>query len=92
MILKKYFFKHVNNSVFGKTIENIRSRINARLITNEMSAKTLVAKPYYERTTILDENLVTVPMSKTGILGAVPPNFCVSLIIFLCPEKLVSHI
>jgi len=87
MVLKNDFFKHVNTFVIGKTIENIRSRINARLIANEMSAKTLVAKPHYERTTIFDKNLVAVPMSKTGILGAVPPNFLRFPHNFVVPRK-----
>ena len=35
MILKKIFFKLMISSVYGKTIENLRKRINVRLVNNE---------------------------------------------------------
>ena len=34
MILKKIFFKLMINSVYGKTMENLRKRINVRLVNN----------------------------------------------------------
>ena len=62
------FFKLMNNSVFGKTMENIRKRVNVRLIRNETFAKSLVSKPNYACTKIFDENLVTVHMKKTELV------------------------
>ena len=35
IVLKKIFFKLMINSVYGKTMENLRKRINVRLINNE---------------------------------------------------------
>ena len=35
MILKKIFFKLIINFVYGKTIENLRKRINVKLVNNE---------------------------------------------------------
>ena len=42
---EKDFFKLMNNSVFGKTMENIRKRVNVELITNPSKMKKLVAQP-----------------------------------------------
>ena len=62
---EKDFYKLMNNSVVSKILENIRSRIDVRLKTNEKFAENLVSKPNYEHTTIFDENLVAVHMKRT---------------------------
>ena len=65
---EKDFFKLMNNSVFGKTMENIRNRVDVRLVNDETKAKKLAAKPNYQHCTIFDENLVAIHMKKTKIL------------------------
>ena len=64
---EKDFFKLMNNSVFGKTIENIRKRQNVNIIDNRKMAAKLSSKPNFERLTIFDENLVAVHMKKTEV-------------------------
>ena len=39
----------MNNSVCGKTLENIRNRVDIRLITSDKVAQNLAAKPNYDR-------------------------------------------
>ena len=57
---EKDFFKLMNNSVFGKTMENIRKRVDVRLVTNEKKLLKMVAKPTYVSSKIFNENLVAV--------------------------------
>ena len=64
---EKDFFKLMNNSVFGKTIENIRKRQNVILLDNKQLANKLSSKPNFERTTIFDENLIACHMKKTEV-------------------------
>ena len=57
---EKDFFKLMNNSVFGKTMENIRKRVDVRLITDEKKLLKMVSKPTYVSSKIFNENLVAV--------------------------------
>ena len=63
----KDFFKLMINSVFGKTIENIRKRQNIVLVDKLKRAKKLANKPDFERATIFDKNLIAVHMKKTEV-------------------------
>jgi hypothetical protein len=65
---EKDFFKLMNNSVFGKTMENIENRVDIRLICDEKEAVKLVAKPNYDKCTIFDENLIAVHMKRTKLV------------------------
>ena len=64
---EKDFFKLMNNSVFGKTMENIRNRVNVKLVDSGEKFKKLVAKPNYNSCKIFNENLVSVHMKKTSL-------------------------
>ena len=57
----------MNNAVFGKTMENIRNRVNVKLVDAGEQFKKLAAKPNYDGRIILDENLVSVHMKKTSL-------------------------
>ena len=64
---EKDFFKLMNNSVFGKTMENIRNRVDVRLVNTKEKLRKLVAKPNFKSRKIFNENLVSVHMGKTSL-------------------------
>ena len=49
------FFKLMNNSVFGKTMENIVNRVHIKLVTDKKTARKLAAKLNYDYCTVVDE-------------------------------------
>ena len=57
----------MNNSVFGKTIENIRNRQNIILVDGRAKASSLSTKPNFDFVTIFDSNLIAVHMKKTEV-------------------------
>ena len=57
----------MNNSVFGKTIENIRKRQNILLVDNRVKAVKLSSRPNFNRATIFDRNLIAIHMKKTEV-------------------------
>ena len=65
---EKDFFKLANNSVFGKTMENVRNRVDIRLVNNKEKFLKLAAKPNYHASTIFSENLVAVNMKRTKLV------------------------
>ena len=50
----------MNNSVFGKTMENLSKRVDVRLVTNEKKLDKLTSKPTYVSSKIFNENLMAV--------------------------------
>ena len=64
---EKNFFKLMNNSVFGKTMENIRNRVDVKLVSNKKRAEKLSAKPNFKHCNIFSENLVAIHMKKTKL-------------------------
>lgn len=62
---EKDFFKLMNDSVFGKTIENIRKRQNIQLVDNRAKVSSLTTRPNFDHATIFDPNLIAVHMKKT---------------------------
>ena len=65
---EKDFFKLANNSVFGKTMENVRNRVDVRLVTNVERLLKLTCKPNYQSNTIFSDDLIAVHMKRTDLV------------------------
>ena len=59
---EKDFFKLTNNSVFGKTMENIRKHGDIELVTNAKNYLKSVKKPNFQSGTLFGENLRDGPL------------------------------
>ena len=66
------FYKLMNNSVFGKTMENIRNHKNFKLVANERKYSKYVMKPNFKSATRFTEDLVGMDMGKTEIVMSKP--------------------
>ena len=54
----------MNNSVFGKTMENVRKHRNVKLVTSDKRRNQLVSEPNYHTTKWFSENLLAIEMKK----------------------------
>ena len=63
----------MNNSVFGKTMENVRSHRNVRnhrdikLVTSDKRRKRLVSEPNYHSHKNFSDHLMAIEMKKTRV-------------------------
>ena len=60
--IEKDLFKLMNNSVFGKTMENIRKYRDIKLVTTDKKRSKLVSEPNYHT---ISEDLSIIEMKKT---------------------------
>ena len=65
---EKGFFKLMVNSVYGKTMENLRKRVSVKLVNNEKDYVKYVSRPTFVFQKILDENLVAIHKVKPVLL------------------------
>ena len=57
----------INNSAFGKTIENVRKHRDIKLVTIEEKRMKLVSEPNYHTTKRFSKNLLAIEMKKTKV-------------------------
>ena len=59
---EKDLYKLMNNSVFGKTMENLRRRIDVKLVrrNEEDKLRRLIASPAFARANIFDDDLAAI--------------------------------
>ena len=63
---EKDFFKLMNNSVFGKTMENVRNHREIKLVTTNERKNKLVSEPNYHTTMQFSENLMAIELKKNS--------------------------
>ena len=64
---EKDFFKLMNNTVFGKTMENVRNYRDIRIVTTHKQIDKLASEPKYHTTKYISENLLIMEMKKTEV-------------------------
>ena len=60
---EKDFFKLMNNTVFRKTMENIRKHRDIKLVTTNKSRSKLVSEPNYHTINLISEDLSVIEMN-----------------------------
>ena len=67
---EKDLFKLMNNSVFGKTMENLRKRVDVKLVRagEDDRLRRLIASPSYARANIFDDDLAAIQMHKSRLV------------------------
>ena len=63
----KDLFKLMNNSVFGKTMENIRKHKDIKLVTTGKKRSKLVSETNYHTINLISEDLSIIEMKKTNV-------------------------
>ena len=64
---EKELFKLASNAVYGKTMENVRNRINMRLVNDRKKKANLVRKINFKHATKFGEKIAAVHMKKTKV-------------------------
>ena len=64
---EKDFFKLMNNSVFGKTMENVRNHRDIKIVTTNKQRNKLASEPNYHTTKHISKDLLIMEMKKVEV-------------------------
>lgn len=67
---EKNLYKLMSNAIYGKCVENIRKRVDIKLVSHwhgRYGAKSLISKPNFKKRTIFNKSLVAIEMEKMNI-------------------------
>ena len=76
-VFEKDFFKIMNNAIYGKRCEDLRKRVNVRLVTDEKKLLKITSKPAYVSSKIFNENLVAVHKIKETLTRPTYVSICI---------------
>ena len=77
---EKYFFKLMNNSVFGKTMENVRKHRDIKLVTTDKRRNQLVSEPNYHTAKYFSEHILATEMKKIKVKMNKPVHLGLSIL------------
>ena len=69
---EKDLFKLMNNSVFGKMMENIRKHRDIKLVKTDKKRSKLVSEPNYHTVNLISEDLSIIEIKKTKVKMSKP--------------------
>ena len=61
---EKNLFRPMNNSIFGRAMENVRNHRDIKLVTSEKRRKRLVSEPNYHSCKKISDHLMAIEMKK----------------------------
>ena len=85
---EKNFFKLMNNSVFGKTMENVRNHRDIKLVTSNKRRKRLDSEPNYHSCKKFSDHLMAIEMKNTRVKMTKPLYLGMSI---LDISKILMH-
>ena len=74
---EKDFFKLMNNSVLGKTLENVRKHRDIKLVATDKRKNQLPSESNYHTTKWFSENSLAIEMKKTKGLSILEIDVCI---------------
>ena len=77
---EKDFFKLMNNSVFGKTMENVGNHRDIKLVTTNKRRNYLLSKPNFQTEKRLSECLLAIEMRKIKVKMNKPVDLGLSIL------------
>ena len=69
---EKKFFKSMNNSVFGKAMENVRNHRHIKLVTSDNRRKRLLSDPNYHSHKHFSDHLMAIEIKNTRVKMSKP--------------------
>ena len=70
----------MNNSAFGKTIENVRNDRDIKLVTSDKRSELLVSEPNYHPQKFISDHLMAIEMKQTRIKMTKPLYLGISIL------------
>lgn len=64
------FYKQLTNAIYGKTMENVRARVDIRLKTcwdGRYGVRYMISQPNFKRFSVFGEDLVAIELSQTHV-------------------------